>query len=111
MTGQKRIAVFGGSECTAQTSEAAEKVGKLLAEKGVLVYCGGRSGVMKAVCKGTSEAGGTVVGVLPTEDVSGINNYVTVPVATGAEVGTGRQVGGVLAKNIARKSSPRSPLE
>ena len=90
MTEKKRIAVFGGSECTAQTAEAAEMVGKLLAEKGALVYCGGRSGVMKAVCKGTSEAGGTVVGILPTEDASGINRYVTVPVATGA--GQGRNV-------------------
>jgi predicted Rossmann-fold nucleotide-binding protein len=35
MIEKKRIAVFGGSECTAQTAEAAEMVGKLLAEKGV----------------------------------------------------------------------------
>ena len=90
MTEKKRIAVFGGSECTVQTAETAEMVGKLLAEKGALVYCGGRSGVMEAVCKGTSEAGGTVVGILPTQDTSGINRYVTVPVATGT--GQGRNV-------------------
>ncbi len=90
MTEKKRIAVFGGSECTAQTAEAAEMVGKLLSEKGVLVYCGGRSGVMEAVCKGSSEAGGTVVGILPGENSSGINRYVTIPIATGA--GQGRNV-------------------
>ena len=90
MTEKKRIAVFGGSKCTVQTAEIAEMVGKLLAEKGALVYCGGRSGVMKAVSKGTSEAGGTVVGILPGVDAFGINRYVTVPVATGA--GQGRNV-------------------
>lgn len=90
MPEQKRIAVFGGSTCDAETAVLAERTGKLLANAGALVYCGGRGGVMEAVCKGVSEAGGSVVGILPNSDTSGANGYVTVPVATGA--GQGRNV-------------------
>jgi uncharacterized protein (TIGR00725 family) len=43
---------------------------------------------MEAACKGATEAGGIVVGILPSEDFSTANDYVTVPIATG--VGTAR---------------------
>ncbi len=90
MSERKRIAVFGGSTCDNETAAVAEETGKRLADAGALVYCGGRGGVMEAVCRGTSGAGGTVVGILPNSDTSGINGYVSVPVATGA--GQGRNV-------------------
>ena len=90
MTERKRIAVYGGSMCDMATYEMAEMTGKLLVNAGALVYCGGRGGVMEAVCRGVSEAGGSVVGILPDSDTSGINSYVEFPVATGA--GQGRNV-------------------
>ena len=64
-----RISVIGsGSELDASTAEDAEAVGRLLAERGHTVVCGGMGGVMKAVCRGASEAGGETIGILPVDD-------------------------------------------
>jgi len=62
---------------------AAEEVGRLLAEAGAVVVCGGLGGVMAAACRGAATAGGTTVGLLPGEDRRQANRWVTVPVATG----------------------------
>ncbi len=61
----------------------AERLGRGLGEMGLTVVCGGLTGVMGAVSKGVSEAGGTVVGVLPQGDWREANPYVTIPIATG----------------------------
>jgi uncharacterized protein (TIGR00725 family) len=62
----------------------AEEVGRLLAEAGVTVVCGGGPGVMEAVARGASRAGGTVVGILPGADPGEANPYCTHVVATGS---------------------------
>ena len=62
--------------------EQAEAVGRGIAEAGAVVVCGGRTGVMEAASRGASEAGGTVLGVLPTSDPADANPYVTHVVAT-----------------------------
>jgi uncharacterized protein (TIGR00725 family) len=58
-------------------------VGRLLAERGAVVVCGGLGGVTEAASKGASAAGGTVVGLLPGESREGANPYLTVALATG----------------------------
>jgi uncharacterized protein (TIGR00725 family) len=81
----RQIAVVGSGGC-GEESEAwrlAKEVGRLLAEAGVTVVCGGRGGVMEAVARGATEAGGTVIGVLPWVDVEDANPYCTHVVATG----------------------------
>src|SRR3712207_8333801 len=40
----------------------------LVAERGGTVVCGGRSGVMEAVARGATEAGGAAIGILPEEE-------------------------------------------
>jgi uncharacterized protein (TIGR00725 family) len=55
----------------------------LLAEAGVTVLCGGGPGVMEAVARGASGAGGTVVGILPEADPEEANRHCTHVVATG----------------------------
>lgn len=40
------------------------------------------SGVMEAASKGAYEAGGVIIGVLPTASTSDANPYVTIPIAT-----------------------------
>jgi uncharacterized protein (TIGR00725 family) len=62
---------------------AAESVGRELAQRGVVVVCGGLGGAMEAACRGAKEAGGTTVGLLPGADRGQANPYVDVAVATG----------------------------
>lgn len=78
-----RVSVIGGSVVPAARAEEAEAVGRLLAERGHVVVCGGLGGVMEAACRGTSEAGGHTVGILPGEDPGAANRYVETAVATG----------------------------
>jgi uncharacterized protein (TIGR00725 family) len=81
----RQISVIGSGGC-AEESEVwrlAEEVGRLLAEAGVTVVCGGRGGAMEAAARGAAGAGGTVVGVLPWVSVEEANPYCTQVVATG----------------------------
>lgn len=84
---QKLIAVIGGSRCSPDDYSLAVTVGKLLAEQGVAVICGGMSGVMEAACKGASEAGGLTIGILPGSDPDEANDFVQIPIATGMGIG------------------------
>ena len=77
------IAVIGGSEATPDEAAAAEVVGRMLAEGGAILICGGRGGVMEAACRGAKQAGGLTVGVLPGTDAAEANPYVDVPIVTG----------------------------
>ncbi|AWB27843.1 TIGR00725 family protein [Halococcoides cellulosivorans] len=78
-----RVSVIGGSSVDEETSAIAREVGRLLAEHGHTVVCGGRGGVMAAVCRGASEAGGQTIGILPGEDRSAANEFVDTAIATG----------------------------
>jgi uncharacterized protein (TIGR00725 family) len=63
--------------------ERAEEVGRLLAERGATVVCGGLGGVMAAAARGAKEAGGTTIGILPGEDAQGANPWLDHVVVTG----------------------------
>jgi hypothetical protein len=78
-----RVSVVGGSTVTDAEYETARDLGAELAERGHTVVCGGLGGVMEAVCRGASEAGGETIGVLPSDRVGDANPYVTTPIATG----------------------------
>jgi len=77
------VSVIGGSECTADESALAEEVGRLLAQAGVGVVCGGRGGVMEAVCRGAGSAGGLTIGILPGDGADEGNRHLTVALPTG----------------------------
>jgi uncharacterized protein (TIGR00730 family) len=65
----KRLAVYCGSATPADPVyiEAARTVGRTLAERGIgVVYGGGKLGLMGAVADSCLEAGGEVIGVIPT---------------------------------------------
>jgi uncharacterized protein (TIGR00730 family) len=65
----KRIAIYCGSATPPNPVyiEAARAVGRGLAERGIgLVYGGGKLGLMGAVADAALEAGGEVIGVIPT---------------------------------------------
>lgn len=63
-------------------------VGRLIAEGGALLVCGGLGGVMEAACRGAAGAGGITVGLLPGVERGDANPHVSVAVATG--LGEGR---------------------
>jgi uncharacterized protein (TIGR00725 family) len=77
------VGVVGASKATAQDMADAERVGQLLGERGAVVVCGGRGGVMAAASKGCSQAGGTVIGMLPGDDRSDANEWVSFAIPTG----------------------------
>jgi uncharacterized protein (TIGR00725 family) len=78
------VAVIGAGEDVAQAVLAdAEAVGAQLARRGAAVVCGGLGGVMEAACRGARSLGGTTVGILPGDDRTAANAWVTVALATG----------------------------
>jgi uncharacterized protein (TIGR00725 family) len=80
-----QIAVAGaGGSISPQLAKQAESVGRLLAEHGCAVVCGGLGGVMEAVARGASEAGGVTLGILPGVSGSDANRWIQLTVATGA---------------------------
>ena len=60
------IAVLGSSRAAENSSDYknALAIGGEIARRGARVVCGGGGGVMEAVCRGASEAGGTSLGIL-----------------------------------------------
>jgi len=77
------VSVIGGHKCSKEIYKIAEEVGKLIANQGWVLVCGGRTGVMEAACKGAKEQGGLTVGILPSSDGRDANKYVDVKVPTG----------------------------
>ena len=77
------IGVIGPGEATAAQLAAALQVGELLGDCRLTVICGGRGGVMQAVCEGVTRVGGLALGLLPEADTSNANPFVGVAVATG----------------------------
>ncbi len=77
------VAVVGAGVCTRREYNLAHEVGSLLAQRDVVVACGGMLGVMEAACAGAKEAGGLTIGILPTSTRSDANRYVDVSVPTG----------------------------
>jgi uncharacterized protein (TIGR00725 family) len=80
-----QISVIGSGTCAqdSELAQLAEEVGRRLAEAGAVLVCGGRGGVMEAASRGAVEAGGTVIGIVPSDSISDANPHCTYVVATG----------------------------
>ena len=85
-----RVSVIGGGRVDDATYEAAVETGHELASRGHTVVCGGRGGVMEAVCRGARAEGGHTIGILPGADPTEANEFVETPVVT--EMGTARNI-------------------
>jgi uncharacterized protein (TIGR00725 family) len=77
------IAVCGTSTASPAEADAAEAAGRLIAEGGAVVVCGGLGGVMEAAARGAEAGGGVCVGLLPGDDPREANDHVGIALATG----------------------------
>jgi uncharacterized protein (TIGR00725 family) len=77
------VAVSGGGEADEAACRLAEEVGRELASRGAVVVTGGLGGAMAAACRGAKAEGGMTLGILPTDDRAGANEWVDVAVPTG----------------------------
>jgi uncharacterized protein (TIGR00725 family) len=77
------IGVIGGNEAGKNDYAIACELGGHIADRGAVLLCGGRGGIMEAASKGAREHGGTVVGILPGTDKKEANQYVNIALTTG----------------------------
>jgi uncharacterized protein (TIGR00725 family) len=77
------VGVIGPRDAGAEQLAIAEAVGAGLGRMGLALVCGGRQGIMEAVCRGSASQGGLSIGLLPETEPDFANAYVTVPIATG----------------------------
>jgi len=80
---KKIIAVIGGNAVDHETYQIAYSVGKIIAENGYYLLCGGLGGVMEAAAKGACENNGTTIGILPGTNTNDANPYISLPIVTG----------------------------
>jgi uncharacterized protein (TIGR00725 family) len=92
------VSVIGAAAATAQQQADAEEVGRLLAEQGIVLICGGRGGVMQAACRGAVGAGGLTIGILPGNDPEAGNPYLSIALPT--DLGHARNVLVVMAGQV-----------
>jgi hypothetical protein len=77
------VAVVGPGDASRDEADAAEQVGRGLAETGAVVVCGGLGGVMAAACRGAAGAGGLTIAILPGADRAAANEWARVVIPTG----------------------------
>ncbi len=75
-----QVSVIGSG---AQWEDAAEEIGRLLAERGCTVVTGGLGEVMAAAMRGAKSAGGTTIAILPGERHDAANEWAEHVVVTG----------------------------
>jgi uncharacterized protein (TIGR00725 family) len=77
------IAICGAGVASTQVEVLAEETGRLVAEAGAVLLCGGLGGVMEGACRGAKSAGGTTVGILPGLSRADANEFVDIAIPTG----------------------------
>ena len=97
---KKIIGIMGpGPGATAKDLDHAYTLGRIVAEEGWILLTGGMNiGVMDAASRGAGEAGGLVVGILPTGDRSRASKAVDVPIVT--DMGSSRNNINVLSSDV-----------
>lgn len=84
------ISVIGSGSIDSETADICERLGREIANTGYLLVCGGMGGVMRAVCKGCKETGGTTMGILPVPRKNAGNEYLDIIIPT--NLGDGRNL-------------------
>jgi uncharacterized protein (TIGR00725 family) len=76
------VSVIGSHGHYVKVEQLAHKVGKIVAEMGCILVCGGLAGVMEAASRGAKEAGGLTIGLLPGKDKADANPYIDIALPT-----------------------------
>ena len=76
------VSVIGGHDAKGKAAELAYKVGKLIAQEGAVLVCGGLGGVMMFCAKGAKENGGTTIVILPGRGKSDANPFIDIALPT-----------------------------
>ena len=74
-------------ELSSKIEHAAEKIGELLAQKGIRVLTGGCDGVMEAAMRGAKKAGGITIG-FPGPRRGSSNEYCDIEILTDVDIGS-----------------------
>ncbi|OKL43351.1 TIGR00725 family protein [Pseudovibrio exalbescens] len=77
------VGVIGPRDATDDQLSTAQEIGARLADLGITMICGGKTGVMTAAAKGCFEQGGLTVGLIPDHEWQAANPYIALPIATG----------------------------
>jgi uncharacterized protein (TIGR00725 family) len=81
--GPPYVAVVGPNDATPTEIAQAEATGSGLARAGAVLVCGGLGGVMHAAARGSQNAGGVSIGILPGDDRDPGSPHLTVAISTG----------------------------
>jgi uncharacterized protein (TIGR00725 family) len=81
-TQQYTISVIGARACGPKEARLARSVGKMVAELGCVLVCGGLKGAMEESCRGAKEAGGLTIGIIPGDKKTDANPYVDIALPT-----------------------------
>ncbi|NIA19428.1 MAG: TIGR00725 family protein [Xanthomonadaceae bacterium] len=80
--GPWQIAVIGAGTSEAGLDLQASHLGRLVAESGNILLCGGLGGIMKAAARGAKEAGGTTIGIVPGAERFQANSCIDYEIVT-----------------------------
>lgn len=89
MNKAKIVAVVGpnADKCSSEVYQFGMQLGEALINAGYLIACGGKFGMMEAVCKGAHQAEkytfGTTIGILPSSNKDEANVYCDIVIPTG----------------------------
>lgn len=78
-----QIAVIGaGTLVDPGLVQQAVELGRLVAESGNVLLCGGLGGIMEAAARGAKDAGGTTIGIVPGAKRFQANDYIDYEIVT-----------------------------
>ena len=78
------VSVLGKSgHISPEVAAVAEAIGAGIARRGYVLVCGGRDGVMEAVCRGAAQEGGLSIGIMPGYTTEDANQWLCVALPTG----------------------------
>lgn len=91
----KQVSVVGRAKLNDQeVIKLAQQAGKIIAEAGYNLVCGGLGGVMLESCRGfkSTHSTGSTVGIIPSYNAATANEFIDVVIPTGLDIGRNQLV-------------------